>query len=83
MPVSGSAKTDVQIWRVSPAGQVSAVLLICLWLGLSIGITIGGGAGSGVPVILWVATFGIGVGLWRSAIYSLYRTGSARSSDTE
>lgn len=75
MSVNGRAKTDAQTWRVGLAGQVSAALLVCLWLGLSIGITVGGGAGSGVPVILWVATFGIGVGVWRAAYIPYIKLG--------
>lgn len=57
---------ETQIWRVTPAGRVIAVVVVLGFVVVAAGVTVGG-TSPGIAVILWCATVAIGIGAWRWA----------------
>lgn len=60
-------RAAVTVWRVRLMGRIAAVGLLCLWVAMTLGITIGADTTSAALAIMWVTTIGIGLAAWRWA----------------
>jgi hypothetical protein len=59
------------MWRVGLVGRIGAVGLCALWLALAVGVTLGGGVGVGVFVVMWASfvCLCLGVRYWAFVPY--------------
>lgn len=63
-PASSSLEN---VWRVTVVGRAVGLLVCVGWFALALGISLGGGVGTAIPIILWAAFVVVVFGAWRLA----------------